>query len=408
MSSLSARTLSETIGAIYGAGLDPSGSGWVAVLGQLSTLVAGDGPVALMLERRRFDYAQAHYVRTDPADVARYQQYYARIDPIFEPLVADARPGDLLLSDVLACGRDFERTEFYSDWLRPLGLRSGSACVLMRHGSATALTYAVRPRGRGSFSASDREVMALLLSHCAVAVRTSLRLAALTGTRDAAWSALDHCADAVLLVDGEAGIHSANRAAEALLRDADGLTVEPGRCGRPGRLRAATPAVTAALRRLIALTARVAAPSVAAGTARPCAPPHDGSLALARPSGREAYAVLASPLLPGRDSGETWVDCLGSNASRATVAMFITDPAAAQADAGMACRARLRALYGLTPAEAAVAVAVGRGDGLRAVAAAHGVGLATVRSQARQVYRKTEVRGQAALARLVERMARTH
>jgi DNA-binding CsgD family transcriptional regulator len=83
----------------------------------------------------------------------------------------------------------------------------------------------------------------------------------------------------------------------------------------------------------------------------------------------------------------------------ATVVVFVSDPAAPAGD-GATTRARLRAAYRLTPAEAAVAVAVARGAGLLAVAAAHGVGLATVRTQAQQVYRKTGVRGQAALARL--------
>jgi DNA-binding CsgD family transcriptional regulator len=40
-----------------------------------------------------------------------------------------------------------------------------------------------------------------------------------------------------------------------------------------------------------------------------------------------------------------------------------------------------------------VAVALAAGDGLAAVAAAHGVSLATVRTQAQHVYRKTGVRG---------------
>jgi DNA-binding NarL/FixJ family response regulator len=54
--------------------------------------------------------------------------------------------------------------------------------------------------------------------------------------------------------------------------------------------------------------------------------------------------------------------------------------------------------------EAAVAVALAGGDGLAAVAAAQGVAVATA-PHAQHVCRKTGVRGQAALARLVERLA---
>jgi DNA-binding NarL/FixJ family response regulator len=52
--------------------------------------------------------------------------------------------------------------------------------------------------------------------------------------------------------------------------------------------------------------------------------------------------------------------------------------------------------------EAAVAVAPAGGDGLAAVAAAQGVAVATARTHAQHVYRKTGVRGQAALARLAQ------
>ena len=405
--SVSARALSETIGAVYDAGLDTSGRGWPAVLDRMSRLVAGEGPVVLMLERRRFEYANVHYVRTDPADAARYQQYYARLDPVFEPLLAGSRVGDLLLSDALMSGPALRRTEFYTDWLRPLGLHSGAACVLMRHGSAAALLYAARPRASGPFTAAAREALMLLLPHCEVAVRTSLRLAALCAAGEAASVALDQCADAVLLVDGDAGVHWANCAAELLLGGADGLSVEPGRAGGPGHLQGARPEVTGALRRLVALTARVATPVTTGACIDLPTLPARRSLALPRPSGRPAYAAFAAPLVTGRANGAAWGACLASNAPRATVAVFVTDPAAGPTDGGRASRARLCAQYQLTPAEAAVAVAVAQGDGLRAVATAHRVTLATVRTQAQQVYRKTGVRGQAALARLVERMART-
>ena len=63
--------------------------------------------------------------------------------------------------------------------------------------------------------------------------------------------------------------------------------------------------------------------------------------------------------------------------------------------------ARLSRLYGLTPAEARVAVGVGRGRSPKEIAGAHGTSWHTVRAQLREVFAKTETSTQSALAHLV-------
>jgi GAF domain-containing protein len=168
---LSARELSAFIGAVYEAGLDPGGAGWPAVLERLSRNVAGGGPVGLVLEHRRFEYAHAHYAATDPHDVAGYLGHYARIDPVFEPRLPTADPGEVLLSDALAPAEELRRSEFHADWLHPHGLGSGAATVLLRHNSSAAALYAVRPRRRGAFSPEELEVLQLLVPHITAAVR---------------------------------------------------------------------------------------------------------------------------------------------------------------------------------------------------------------------------------------------
>ena len=100
----SARELSALIGAVYEAGLDPTGAGWPAALERLSPVIAGDGAVVLGLEHRRFEYSHTHFARTDLDSVARYQAYYGRIDPVFEPALPEAPSGALLLSDALMAG----------------------------------------------------------------------------------------------------------------------------------------------------------------------------------------------------------------------------------------------------------------------------------------------------------------
>ena len=410
----SARELSALIGAVYEAGLDPAGTAWPAVLARLAPAI-GVPHAVLVMERRRFVYAHVHPFGSGPDDIAVYSAYYSRLDPAIEPRLSVAPPGAVLFSDALVAPRELRRTEFDADWLRPRDFGSGLATVLLRHGSAEAVLYAARQRRVGPFAAEDVAALGLLLPHVRAAVRASLRLAEVGAAGEAACAALDRCSQALLLVDAAAGVHLANRAAEVLLRAADGLALEPARgplggaggsAGR-GRLRAATPAATAALRRAVADAAALAAPPRTLG--EPPVPPRPAALALERPSGNPPLAALAMPLGPSDGTRAAWTGALAVGGAGAaggpTVALFVSDPAATAGDADTPVGDRLRATYGLTPAETAVAGALARGDGLAAVAAAHGVALATVRTQAQHVYRKTGVRGQAALARLVERLA---
>ena len=97
--------------------------------------------------------------------------------------------------------------------------------------------------------------------------------------RDMLDAVLDALADAVLLVDGPGRVVRANAAAERLLAGADGLARGIG-----GRLRAASPAGSRALERLLAMAA----------SGRP-----GGALSLGRPSGGPPLRLLAVPLPRG-------------------------------------------------------------------------------------------------------------
>jgi DNA-binding CsgD family transcriptional regulator len=62
-------------------------------------------------------------------------------------------------------------------------------------------------------------------------------------------------------------------------------------------------------------------------------------------------------------------------------------------------------MYGLTPAEASVAIGIVGGKHLAEIAADRGVKIGTVRAHSKSVFAKTRTRGQAELAALVIRMA---
>jgi DNA-binding CsgD family transcriptional regulator len=64
----------------------------------------------------------------------------------------------------------------------------------------------------------------------------------------------------------------------------------------------------------------------------------------------------------------------------------------------------LRRLYGLTPAEAALAMEIAHGHGLKSAAELVGIERTTANTQLQRVFEKTQTHRQAELVRLISRM----
>ena len=188
--------------------------------------------------------------------------------------------------------------------------------------------------------------------------------------------ALDRLAHGILVTDQSGRIMLANCAAEAILAEADGIG-----SGRSGLFTAIT-AQTSELRRMIAQAAGVA-----------CRKAVGGALTLDRPSLKRSYQVLVSPL-----RAEIGWAAMAWQAP--AVLVLIIDPEKGSRDVA----ARLRALFGLTRAEARVAQEISAGEGLVSVAEALGTHPTTIRTHLHRVFSKTDTRRQAELVKLVERV----
>jgi len=228
-----------------------------------------------------------------------------------------------------------------------------------------------RPYAEDDFDATETELFAALIQHLQRAVQLQLRLAGIEGLPEGSADILNRLVQGVILVDGEARVIFANQAAESMLRAGRGLLL-----GGDG-LRAQIPAETRRLRHIIAGCAKP----------RPGFGDTGGSLRLSREHG-VAMTVLIAP----HRSRFGWIDV-----ARPRAILFIEDPEANI----VVRRQRLREDFGLTPAEAAVAVEVLKADGLREAAGRLGISLATARTHLAHVFDKTGTRRQAELVGLL-------
>jgi DNA-binding CsgD family transcriptional regulator len=111
-------------------------------------------------------------------------------------------------------------------------------------------------------------------------------------------------------------------------------------------------------------------------------------MALVRPVPRRPLSVLVAPLT----IESTWFVT-----DRPAAIVFVADPDSAPRTA----QDQLRNLYRLTRAEAAVAMAIARGEGLQAAADELTISLTTARTHLQHVFEKTDTRRQAELVRLI-------
>ena len=272
------------------------------------------------------------------------------------------------------------RTGFYADVLAP------QAIVDMVNVSHRAMALDGGVGGFGfSFSARSAERMdenvrrvQRLTPHLSRALEATLKLGHFAdGNRQLA-RVLQSMPNPALLLDGHGRITSANPAAELLLRMNDGLAFDRS---RGLQLTATFPADVAGLSRVLAQ-----ALDVAAGTGTELGEP----LRLIRPSGAAPLLVLPVPLPPPAFA-------LWEMLEQARVLVLIIDPSAQSRTAAIT----IQTTFGLTAAEARVAVLIGSGLSGPQTAAMLGISHSTVKTHLKRCFEKTGVHSQVGLARIL-------
>jgi DNA-binding CsgD family transcriptional regulator len=277
--------------------------------------------------------------------------------------------------------RDLVRkTEFDADMLAPQSIEDMLAIShksMTRSGGVGGPGIALSSRGAERVTEAVRR-LDRLQPHFSRALEFSLVLAEKDETSRQLKNILDLLPNAVVLLGPKGQVLHANRPAETLLRDGDGITVESN---SGGRLKASDSSDDRLLKRQIAEALAVAAGGDSILS---------GALRLGRQSGRPPLLVLVSPLPPAEF--EVW-----HMPTATRLLVFINDPTAAVPSAArVLCTA-----FGLTAAEARVTLMIGAGYAAPQVAQSLGVALPTVKTQLAHAYDKIGIHSQVAVARLL-------
>jgi len=270
------------------------------------------------------------------------------------------------------CERDFERSAFYNEVVRPADGYYGAGAI--QSVAEGALVFSLcRPRMASDFDSAEVRMLQALLPHIVMAVELNLRLRSATEGQASLLRLVDRLDTALILADASGTPLHANSRAVRLAGEADGL-------GLNGALTGANMEATRTLRAAIADVG-----TDPRGKTR--------RLALERPSRRPPLQLTLLPV---------WrLDARVPGAGAASVAIFITEPEARK----VINREMVADAFSLTRRESEVAILLAEGSELASIADALGVRPAAVRQYLKRVYGKTGVHSQAALVALVRGFA---
>jgi DNA-binding CsgD family transcriptional regulator len=359
---------SEFVGLIYDTAFD-AGT-WPTVLNHLADLLGATSGAALVSYNSRARAPSILCPRADPDYIRSFLEYWGHRCLILHysrnhPFAAVVKP------EMFVSREEYCSTEMFNEWFKPQRAEAMIGAKLLIKSHVLTFLGLARPYSSGDFDVTETRLFAALIPHLQRAVQLQLRLSALDGPPEGSAEILNRLLQGVVLVDSHARVIFANRVAERMLRAGAGLVL-----GRDG-LRAQIPDETRRLRQTIADCAEPRYEVAGAG----------GRIRLSR----EERAPLTVLVVPHR-SRYAWVDVAWPRA-----VLFIVDPETA---AGVRCES-LRDDFGLTPAEAALALEILKADGLRAAANRLAISLATAHTELAHIFGKTGTRRQAELVRLI-------
>jgi DNA-binding CsgD family transcriptional regulator len=372
----------DLVDQIYEAAIDPTR--WPEFLSAFARAVKAQGTLIYTHNVETFEASTAcdsaslnAVVNFDPGFINSLGEYYNQVN-VWAQNEAVLKPGRPVTGSMLFPVQELPKTEFYNDWLQPQDLFHALGGIIAQDGPWAVKFSSVRSQRAGDYRADEVRLYQELLPHLARAARIQRRFAFLQSLSNSSLAVLDTVPSAILLLDGHHRVLHANAAADTELRRAD-----PLKLNLSGELQTrGTSSAQAALRSAIQAAldpvrgAREDLPTVAQ---------------LSRRNG-EALSVQVLPL--PKSNGTAKVTTISQRL--AACAVVVHGGTSRIPTVGPQL---LRHLYGLTPAEIQVVLALAEGYTLKRYAERRGISRNTVASQLKSAFSKTGLRRQSELVR---------
>jgi DNA-binding CsgD family transcriptional regulator/PAS domain-containing protein len=310
--------------------------------------------------------------KTNP-DVPRlFTSYYATVNVLAEPCEQMFPSGTVRYSHWAVPDAEFERSEFYTDFFKPLDMHYSIGLKIPLGNQSLAYWSMQRAKSRGGFDDSDGIVLSTLMPHLRRALELHLQFQQLRTNVLGLETALDSLEHAVFGLSREGRVVFSNRRAEAVVRAEDAIRLNNG------SLSSIFPEQNCRLQ--AALTDAVAAGSgmgISPGT----------SLLLDRRSGESPLRITVTP----------FVSPLAGSSGQLAALVFVSDSSSRPQSRGTI----LRTLYGLTPTEARIADRLLDGMNIKELGSQLGLTLETARFHVKRILSKTGARRQTELMRMM-------
>jgi DNA-binding CsgD family transcriptional regulator len=298
-----------------------------------------------------------------------YLAHYGNLDPWQKSLFTRGCDQVRLGAEAVP-ERELVKTEFYNDFARPNGIVRPMGALMRLGGGTFATVAANRPSNKKIFDEHDKPRLQRLVPH----LRRALQLRLVQRTRPASTqihaATLDLLAFGVIICDQGSRIVLANVTAEQMASAGAGIMLG----NRNKGLSALVPAETRALAALV----HNAASGGAGGTMR-----------VSGRSGRPELLALVTPLPPSLEPKG------GAPQTHALVTLRqATDAPSFTGD-------MLKALFGLSPVQGEIALAIFNGRSPEQISDDRQVALSTVRTHLAEIFARTGATNQRELIRLL-------
>jgi DNA-binding CsgD family transcriptional regulator/PAS domain-containing protein len=368
------QTVTRLLGTLYAAPTAPEL--WGKFLGGVCNLVGATNSALIAHDTEANEHRVFGFFGDAIQQSAElYAMRYWEFDEWTRRALPRLRNGKVLLGAEVWPERELLRSVFYNEFLEQFDIGSVASVAM---GDVPREFEALSVYGSNTdqeFTAEDTAVLLMLQPHLQIALATRRRLVGLESRPSDLENAFNTLESAIVLLDAAGRVVFVNAAAHSILGEVDGLFL-----GKGNRLITRRAPESAKLIELI---------SKAISTATGTNPLGGGVMPFPR-LGKKPLHLLVSPLRSASAMGPR----------RAVVAIFLTDPernGAVPADV-------LRTLFGLSFAEARLALSVLNGNSLSETAELNRVSRETVKSQMSAVFAKTGTRRQGELIRLLSHL----